>query len=216
MHLRNGGHGYGAVTKLLHGLTVAAVVTQFVVGWTMSADDDAVDRAEDRLTREEERFEAELDRLEERAEAQGEAAEERFDEQADRLEEEFEARQDAAEEELDAEEDDDVSTLHIVLGLSIAGLARARLLWRRTTPLPPWAEHFGPGERKLESWLEKILLTMLLVVPATGLLLLAAGTDLLPVHVTAQFLLIAVVAVHVGLVLKHTVVRRNRHLLRML
>jgi cytochrome b561 len=216
MHLRNGGHGYGAVTKLLHWLTVAAVVTQFVVGWTMSADDDAIDRARERLAREEERFEAELDRLEERAEAQGEAAEERFDEQADRLEEELEARQEAAEERLDAEEDDDVSTLHIVLGLSIAGLALARLLWRRTTPLPPWAEHLGPGERRLESWLEKILLTMLLVVPATGLLLLTAGTDLLPVHVTAQITLLAVIAVHVGLVLKHTVVRRHRHLSRML
>lgn len=216
MQLRNGAHGYGAVTKVLHWLTVAAVVAQFAVGWTMSAGDDpALDRAEERLAQEEERFEAELERLEEQAEARGEAAEERFEAEADRLEEEFEARQEAAEERLDAEEDD-VSTLHIVLGLSIAGLALARLLWRRTTPLPPWAEHLGPGERRLESWLEKILLTLLLVVPATGLLLLAAGTDLLPVHVAAQITLISVIAVHVGLVLKHTVVRRNRHLSRML
>jgi cytochrome b561 len=39
---------------------------------------------------------------------------------------------------------------------------------------------------------------------------------MLPVHVAAQVALLASVAVHVGLVLKHTVVRRNRHLLRML
>jgi len=195
VHLRNGPHGYGRVTKLLHWLTVVAVVAQFAVGWTMSADNDAA----------EERFEQRLDRLEEQAEAQGEAAEERWEAEEERLEEAWREA-----------EDGDVSTLHIALGLSILGLALARLLWRRTTPLPPWAEHLGPGERRLESWLEKILLTMLLVVPATGLLLLAAGTDLLPAHVAAQFVLLAMIAVHVGLVLKHTVVRRNRHLARML
>jgi cytochrome b561 len=64
--------------------------------------------------------------------------------------------------------------------------------------------------------LEKTLLTLLLVVPASGLLLLIVGTDWLAVHVTAQLLLLAVVACHVGLVLKHTLVRRHRHLARML
>jgi cytochrome b561 len=44
----------------------------------------------------------------------------------------------------------------------------------------------------------------------------AAGTDWLPVHVTAQIAFVGAIAVHVGLVLKHTVVRRNRHLARML
>jgi cytochrome b561 len=34
--------------------------------------------------------------------------------------------------------------------------------------------------------------------------------------VTAQLLLLAVIACHVGLVLKHTAVRRHRHLARML
>ncbi|MDQ4051202.1 MAG: cytochrome b/b6 domain-containing protein [Actinomycetota bacterium] len=193
MHLRNGRHGYGAVTKLLHWLTVVAVVAQVAVGWTMSADDDAAG----------ERFEQRLERLEEEAEAQGDD-EEHWEAEEERLETAWR----------DAE--DDASTLHIALGLSIVALALARLLWRRTTPLPPWAEHLGAGERKLESWLETILLTLLLVVPATGLLLLVAGTDLLPVHVTAQIVLLAVVAMHVGLVLKHTVVRRNRHLSRML
>lgn len=197
MHLRNGEHGYGAVTKLLHWLTVAAVVAQFAVGWTMSGDEKSFDAADERLTR-----------LEERHRTASEAAEERFEERLERLEEQAEA--------LEAQEDDDVSTLHIALGLSIMGLALLRLLWRRTTPLPPWAEHLSAGERKLESWLEKIQLTMLLVVPATGLLLIVRDTDLVAVHVTAQIVLLGVIAVHVGLVLKHTVVRRNRHLSRML
>lgn len=194
MRLRNGEHGYGAVTKLLHWVTVVAVVAQFAVGWTMAGGNDAA----------EERFEQRLERLEEQAEARGAAAEERWEVEEERLEEAF-----------DAGEDDDVSTLHVVLGLSILALGLARLAWRRTTPLPPWAEHLGPGERRLESWLERLLLTLLLLVPATGLLLVAASTDWLALHVAAQVALLAVIAVHVGLVLKHTVVRRHRQLSRM-
>jgi cytochrome b561 len=69
--------------------------------------------------------------------------------------------------------------LHVSLGLGII-LAVVRLLWRRTTPLPPWAEHLSAGERRLEGRLEKLLLVLLIVVPATGLLLVAAGDDWLP------------------------------------
>jgi cytochrome b561 len=39
MHLRNGPHGYGVVTKSLHWLTVVLVLAQFLVGWAMDADD---------------------------------------------------------------------------------------------------------------------------------------------------------------------------------
>jgi cytochrome b561 len=234
MRLRNGEHGYGLGTKLLHWLTLAAIVAQFVVGWTMSDDHEGVDRADDRLGRLEERFEAELSRLEEQAEAQGDAAEERFEEQADRLREQFEADQDAVAVRFDDDDEvvsaafPDVVSLdflgggisapewHVLLGLSLIGLGLVRLLWRRTTPLPPWAEHLGAGERRLESRLEKLLLTMLLVVPATGLLLVAGAEDWLPVHVTAQIVFLAVIAAHLALVLKHTVVRRNRHLARLL
>ncbi|TFV87003.1 cytochrome b/b6 domain-containing protein [Blastococcus sp. CT_GayMR16] len=106
--------------------------------------------------------------------------------------------------------------LHISLGLFIIGLAAVRVAWRRTAPLPPWAEHLSAGERRLEGALEKLLLTLLFVVPATGLLLVAAGEDWLPVHVTAQIAFLLAIAAHVGLVLRHTVVRRNRHLGRML
>ena len=40
MHLRNGEHGYGAVTKALHWLTVAAIAAQFFVGYTMETEAD--------------------------------------------------------------------------------------------------------------------------------------------------------------------------------
>lgn len=216
MHYRNGDHGYGVVTKLLHWLTVAAILGQFMVGYGMDAD-QASDRRDDR-------FDAEAERLEDDAEARGETAEER-------AESETERREDA----LDAGEDDqaaglfsDVITgeafgsgfslaeLHVSLGLLILVLAAVRILWRRTTPLPPWAEHLSAGERRLESRLEKLLLALLVVVPATGLLLVAAGDDWLPVHVTAQVVFLGAIAGHVGLVLRHTVLRRNRHLARML
>ncbi len=41
MPLRNGPHGYGAVTKTLHWLTVLAIAAQFVVGYTMDDDSEA-------------------------------------------------------------------------------------------------------------------------------------------------------------------------------
>jgi cytochrome b561 len=237
MQLRNGGHGYGLVTKSLHWLTVVAITAQFVVGLTMSRD-DGPDRAGERLAQLEdrrksareaakERFERGLERRAEAAEARGEAAAERFDERADRLEDRFRARQDRAErrfeellrareDELDGREDRHASPLHVGLGLLVLALGLVRLLWRRTTPLPPWAEHLSDRERRWASWLEKALLALLLLVPATGLLLLTTGSDWLAVHVTAQVLLLAVIAAHVGLVLRHTVVRRHRHLARML
>jgi cytochrome b561 len=216
MHVRNGEHGYGVVTKVLHWGTVAALTAQFLVGYGMDIDDP--------LDAEDDRLDAEADRREEEAEARGEGAEER-------AEAESEAREDA----LDAREDDaaaevfsDVITgqafgdglslpeVHVSLGLLIILLAVVRLAWRRTTPLPPWAEHLSTGERRLEARLEQLLLVLLFVVPGSGLLLVAAGTDWLAVHVTAQIAFLAGVAVHVGLVLRHTVVRRNRHLARML
>jgi cytochrome b561 len=214
--LRNGAHGYGGVTKALHWLTVAAIAGQFAVGWTMDVD-DAPDSAQARL-------DAEADRLEEDAEGRGEAAEEAAEDEIERRE--------AA---LDGQDDDamsgvlsDVVTgsgfgdglslpeLHVTLGLFLVGLALARMLWRRTTPLPPWAEHLSSAERRFEARLEKLLLALLIVVPSTGLLLVAAGDDWLPVHVAAQVGFLVAIAAHVALVLRHTVVRRNRHLARML
>lgn len=110
---------------------------------------------------------------------------------------------------------------HVLLGLSSMALGLPRVIWRAGAGLPPWADHFGPGERRLEAWLEKILLKLLFLVPGTGLLLIAAKGDwllllLLLLHLAAQMALLAAIVVHVGLVLKHTVIQRDRHLRRML
>jgi cytochrome b561 len=214
-HLRNGEHGYGLVTKVLHWLTVALLVTQFAVGLTMDADHRASDVADDRADTLE-------DRRDEQAERRGEGAEERLEAQVERREEAADA--------LDGDHEDVVRRLlggdgwadglqglevHVLLGTLLLLVAGVRLLWRRTTPLPPWAEHLGEGERRLEGLLEKALLALLVVVPATGLLLVLVSDDLVVLHVTAQLVLVSTVTIHVGLVLKHTVVRRHRHLSRM-
>lgn len=216
MQLRNGDHGYGVVTKSLHWLTVAAVVGQFLVGYSMDFD-QALDIQKDR-------FDAEADRLEEAAEGQGEAAEERAEVEIERREAAMDAREDEQPVEVFSQVvtgdafDDWLSLpeLHISLGLFIIVLAVVRVWWRRTAPLPPWAQHLSHRERRLEAQLETLLLTLLVAVPATGLLLVVAGDDWLPVHITAQIALLVAVAVHVQLVLKHTLVHRNGHLFRML
>jgi cytochrome b561 len=205
MRFLNDQQGYGIVTKTLHWLTVAAVVTQFAVGWTTGTDDAALGRAED-----------EIKQLEELAEHQDEATEEWFANEIDRLKDSLDAREDSYF--LDAFSQDGLAVpeVHVLLGLSIILLALMRVLWRIATPLPPWADHLSPAERRLEARLEKALLAMLFVVPVTGLALLALGGDWLPLHVTAQVVLLAVIAIHVGLVLNHTVVHRHRHVSRML
>jgi cytochrome b561 len=213
IRLRNGAHGYGAVSKLLHWLTVAVIVAQFAVGATMGPDEAALDREQDRI-----------DELEERAEQQGEAAEERFENEIDRLEAELDVREDDyvgdafGDVVSGAFAGDGVSLpeLHVSLGLSLIALGVLRVVWRAAAGLPPWAEHLTAGERDLEGALEKALLTLLFLVPGTGLATLALGHDWVPLHVAAQIALLLVIALHVGLVLKHTVVRRNRHLSRML
>lgn len=217
MPLRNGEHGYGAVTKLLHWATVLAIIGQFLVGWTMEADDEAFDREKDRI-------DALEDAGKDRAKDQGDAAEDAFKDEIDRLEGQLDSREDdyvsAAFSDVFSGDflGDGISLpeVHVLLGLSIILLALARVAWRRTTPLPPWAPYLREGERRLEAVLEKMLLTLLFVVPATGLLLIGGASDWLAAHIAAQIALLAMIAVHVGLVLSHTVVRRDGQLRRML
>ncbi|MDX1883410.1 cytochrome b [Mycolicibacterium sp. 120270] len=217
MALRNGEHGYGVVTKLLHWLTVFAISGQFLVGWTMEADDEIV-----RL--EKARIDALEDAGKELAKERGDFAEDAFKADIDRMKEDLKAYKDeymssAFSDVFSGSVFNDGLSLpevHVLLGLSILALGLLRVVWRLLTPLPPWAPFLRPGERRLEAVLEKVLLTLLFVVPASGLLMIAVGVDWLPVHISAQVVLLAVIAVHVGLVLSHTVVRRDGQLWRML
>ncbi|MBJ7358856.1 cytochrome b/b6 domain-containing protein [Nocardioides sp.] len=179
MHVRNGPHGYGLLTKSLHWLTFLVVVAQFVVGYTMETDDSVFDRRD-------EACEATADT------DAAEAEEERCEERVDRDE-------DAAE--------DDPSDLHVVLGIAILVLAGIRVLWRRFTPLPPWSDRYGKLGRTLQHWLEKAMLLLLFLVPVSGLLL-SRGDAALALHVASHVAFYVVVGAHIVLQVAHRHVGR--------
>ncbi|MEU6986529.1 cytochrome b/b6 domain-containing protein [Streptomyces sp. NPDC046324] len=111
--------------------------------------------------------------------------------------------------------DDPLFTAHVLLGLTV--LALLRLGRRIATPLPPWAPTLSPFERSLAHWTEYALLALTLIVPSSGLWLLASGEDeLLGVHITAHVLFFAALALHGGLVARHQLFVRDRLLGRML
>jgi len=214
MPLRNGTHGYGAVTKLLHWATVAALLTQFVVGYVMVAEGDfekadcdppADSREGGDLT---DATEARVDRIEERCEQRQDRLEARADDPLGTAYSDL-ASGDIFGGGLSLPE------IHVLLGMVILVLAAGRVAWRRTAGLPPWAESLSPGERTWAHWTEKLLLALLFVIPLSGLLLVAVSYDLLPLHVAAHIAFFLTIAAHLGLVVKRTFVQPDRLLQRM-
>ena len=112
MQLRNSREGYGSVTKSLHWATVLAVTVQFVVGYTMVADDGRGQCGRGR------------GRGGESGRGRGRGGEDDLDL--------FDGRFDPVD-------------LHVLLGLMILALVVLRVLWRATTPLPPWDERLTAG-----------------------------------------------------------------------
>jgi cytochrome b561 len=117
----------------------------------------------------------------------------------------------------DAFGDDRLLSLHVVLGLVILALAVVRLIWRLTTPLPPWAEGLSHGERTLAHWTERALYLLMFAVPLTGLwVVLQDDDDAVPPHILTHIAFFVVFVFHIGLVLKHQLIDRDRLLRRML
>jgi cytochrome b561 len=112
--------------------------------------------------------------------------------------------------------DDLLLSLHVALGLTLLLLAVVRLVWRRVTPLPPWAECLSERERTWAHWTERVLYLALLAAPLSGLLLVLVDDDFLALHVTSHVVLYGALASHLALVLRHTAVRRDGLLRRML
>jgi cytochrome b561 len=112
---------------------------------------------------------------------------------------------------------DDVLTLHVILGSVILALAVGRLVWRLTTPLPPWAGTLSNGERTLAHWTERALYVLMFAIPLTGLwLIVADDDDARWPHVSTHIAFFVVFVLHVSLVLKHQLLDRDRLLRRML
>ena len=112
--------------------------------------------------------------------------------------------------------DDPMLRVHVALGLTILLLAALRVVWRRLGGLPPWAPSLSRREQRLATVTERALLVLLFVVPVTGLSVLLGDDDLLPLHVASHVAFFAALALHLGLVLRHTLGRRDRLLSRML
>ena len=171
------------VTKLLHWLTVAALVAQFTIGYVM---DDGSGRG--------------------RGRGRGRGGESGH------------GRGRGGDDDVDlgfTTADDRLVTVHVVLGLTILTLAIIRLMWRRNTPLPPWAPGLSSAERVFATWTERALYLSLLLIPITGLSLLLLSDDLLAAHITTHLLFFGALAAHLGLVMKHQLIDRDNLLGRM-
>jgi cytochrome b561 len=211
MRWRNGEHGYGIVTKVLHWLTVALLLAQFAVGYVM--DDEADDRAD--------ATDVDCDPPgEDRSGGDtSDAEEQRLDALEERCEQAQEAREEDAEDAVGSAWSDLWSgdlvdgglTLpgwHVLLGLAIIAIGVARVVWRRTTTLPPWDPRLTRTDRKVLHRAEQALLAMLFVVPATGIALVVGSSDLVPLHIAAHLCFYAALALHVGVVVRRRVVGR--------
>lgn len=128
--------------------------------------------------------------------------------------------------------------IHRPLGMAILILAIIRLINRRLTKLPPFLPTMSPLERKIASASEKLLYTLMIVLPLVGWGVLSAGNypivlfgplHLLPIlppspplfaflrqaHTVLAYLLFFTILAHLGGVLFHTLVIRDRILDRM-
>lgn len=190
MQLRNGPHGYGLVTKSLHWLTVLAVAAQFVVGYTMETDPDVA------------RVECDPPGESRSGGDTSDAEEDRLDRVEDACEDRQDRREDAAEETYGLFDGSfDGVEVHVLLGILIVVLGLLRVLWRRFTPLPPWDPRLTTRDQRLVHATEVTLLTLLFVVPATGIALVLGAGDLLAVHVAAHIAFFVALGTHLAMVL---------------
>ena len=114
------------------------------------------------------------------------------------------------------EGDDALLSIHVVIGLSVLVLTVFRFIWRRTTPLPAWATTLSHRERTFAHWTELALYASLVAMPLTGLSLIFFSDDLLGLHIASHIALYTAFALHLGLVLKHQFIKRDRLIQRML
>lgn len=185
--------GYGSLAKALHWLTVLLIAAQFVVGYLMDWDDKGGDRDAHAVV----------------AMAADDPEEKERKEQQEREEERREEAEEAEEDAAEAAEDNALLPLHIGLGVSILLMGIVRVLRRRYDGLPAWAEQLTPSQRHLATWTERVLLTLLFVIPASGIaLVLSSDDDLTPLHVGAHIAFFIALIAHVGLAVTKGTIRR--------
>jgi cytochrome b561 len=128
---------------------------------------------------------------------------------------------------------------HKSIGLIALIVAILRLLARKSGQLPDWAPTLSAGERRFIHRAEQLLYAAMFVMPVSGFLYVMAGgygvrlfgalnlgnpigehawlaTAAKWTHVMTSYVLLAALVGHVGLVLRHELVMRDRLLQRML
>lgn len=178
--------GYDRTTKALHWATVLVLLAQLVVGYLVDVDDSGRGRGRGRGG--------------DSGRGRGRGGDDDAAAVLDRL----------------VSGDEPLLALHVLLGVTVLVLAATRLRRRRVVPLPPWAETLSSRERTWAHRTEQLLYLSLVVMPLSGIGVLLVDEDLLALHVTTHVVFFAALAAHLGLVLKHQLLDRDRLLRRML
>ena len=128
---------------------------------------------------------------------------------------------------------------HESLGLTVLALTLARFLWRLGHPPPPASRYLNQLERLASGGVHLLLYAILIIMPVTGYLFVTLsdidlsyfgivhvpaltepdkplGKTFGAVHVTLQWAIYALAAMHIGAALHHYFVRHNDVLARML
>ena len=134
---------------------------------------------------------------------------------------------------------DDYYNWHKSIGLLALIVAVCRLVARKRGQLPDWAPTLSPFERKFIHRAEQVLYTAMFLMPVSGFLYVMAGGygvrlfgawdlpnpigshETLAVvakwtHIAASYALLLALTGHIGLVLRHQLILRDRLLHRML
>jgi cytochrome b561 len=127
---------------------------------------------------------------------------------------------------------------HKSVGIILFAIILFRYAWRRTSRLPDWAATLSDGEKKLIHGYERLFYLAMFVMPLSGYLHVMAGGYgvmffgrwALPnpmgkvewlgeigkyTHLITGWVILIAVLLHVGLVLKHQLIQRDRLLMRM-
>jgi cytochrome b561 len=128
---------------------------------------------------------------------------------------------------------------HESLGLTVLALTLARFLWRLAHPPPPPARYLSQIERLASGGVHLLLYAILIIMPVTGYLFVTLsdidlsyfgivhvpaltepdkplGKTFGAIHITLQWAIYALAAMHIGAALHHYFVRHNDVLARML
>ncbi len=128
---------------------------------------------------------------------------------------------------------------HKSFGLLILGIVLLRIIWRKTTRLPDWANGLSAWEKVTIHFVENGLYAVMILMPLTGLLMSAAGGHPTPffhlfsipgfshpnsvlstiawfMHISISYVIVALLAIHVGLAARREIFEKDGYIKRML